>query len=475
MPLPLRAQLDKFLQSFDEISLDSESSERVLQQCLLWIRTLPYDISEEDRNEFKTRVRSSFKLTSERLEDLIGTDGSNGRAYILPSITEVENNLRDIFSRPGFIQRYVEYTECCEAPLAYHAFCALSGIGAVVNRRVWLDMGVFKLYPATGIIILGPSGIKKTSAADIITEILYELGTVKIYAEKLTPEALIETMIGDATGLVYAPELTVFLNRQKYNEGLVNLLTRFMDCPSRWTSGTIMRKERKLENVGISLLMCSALEYFIPDVPPEAIKGGFLPRNIVVLQEDCDRVIPKPKPLDPDARKHLIEELALIHANVSGEMVLSKEADDAHEHWYRTSLQYEKRHLEHEMMGPFLNRKDGHILRTAMILHASDCRTQSLCGNCYERSIKLISWAYQSLPHLFQQMFRTQSGEEQEVVLKVIQQYGTIKHYQLTAKLSYKFEAERIRKIVQSLKEQRLVQEFNDNVQGHGYKVWSEQ
>src|SRR5580765_4021110 len=241
-----------------------------------FLRTLHAgSVSVDDRESLKTIVCQTFDITADELIEVVygiqpnGQSSLNGnqtgvnfkRAGYDPALAEQE--LDDLIPKTGFFRDYVEYTSRAEAPLPYHFFSSVVGVAAVCNRRIWVEMGYFNFYPATGVIILGPSGLRKTSAADIIVKMLQELQITPIYSEKLTPEALIDSMKGEnATGLIYAPEMAVFLNRQKYNEGLVQLITRFMDCPEEWASGTIMRGKTPLRNVAISVLMCSTPDWF---------------------------------------------------------------------------------------------------------------------------------------------------------------------------------------------------------------------
>jgi len=192
----------------------------------LQIRTQNFEIGEEERRALRKLMCDSFELTEEELQyEIVGASSGNGHsttedAGILEAV-ELEGQLSNLLPTRGFLRDYVDYTSHSEAPLAYHVFSALCGIGALLNRRVWINMGYYRVFPALGIIILGPSGIKKTSAANIIVDLLSTIGLVKIYSEKVTPEALVDAMKGDAVGLLYAPEMTVFLSKVKYMEGMV--------------------------------------------------------------------------------------------------------------------------------------------------------------------------------------------------------------------------------------------------------------
>jgi hypothetical protein len=447
--------------------------DEAFQAALEWLRNFPHSLKIIDKEMMRKLVCNSFDLSQEELDHEIAGIKPEDQIVGSRSAKVLDAELTSILPNKGFLRDYVEYTLHSEAPLAYHVFCALCGVGAIVNRRVWLNMGYYKLYPTLGILILGPSGIKKTSAANICIDLLQSVGLVKIYSEKLTPEALIEAMRGDnATGLVYAPEMTVFLNKQKYNEGLVQLITRFMDCPDIWESGTIGRGKSLVRNVAISSIMCSTLDWFIRSTPEDSFGGGFIARNLLIVQEESSRCEPIPDPGAPDIRDALIRRLSDMHA-FEGEITLDKQSLTEYERWYREDHRLEVKQPEHELLATYYNRKPDHIKRVAICLHLIECGNLSICLECFTRALRLLTWAEQFLPAMLRQMFKSQVGEVHEQILRIITQSVKIPHSDLVRKMSYRMSAQEVKGIIQSLKESRQIQECMDNV-GHYYTVLEE-
>lgn len=435
-------------------------------------RTSNLEINEQERAQLKQSFMRSFQMSEEELRNATAnSNNGNGHAAVKEvDSVKMDEDLQDILPRRGLLSEYVEYTSHSEAPLAYHVFSFLCGVGSIINRRIWLDMGYYRVFPAIGVIILGPSGIKKTSATDILVRLLGDVGTVKIYSEKLTPEALIDGMKGDATGLLYAPEMTVFLNKVKYNEGLIQLITRFMDCPDHWESGTIMRGKCALTNIAISSLMCSTSDWFIRSTPADSFGGGFIARNLLVVQESSARCEPIPNPGDPGIRTRLVQELARIHS-LEGPMTFSKEAMQLYVDWYRGEHQIESKSPDHEIMSTYYNRKPDHIKRVAISLHMVEHGDFILCLDCFERALSLLNWLERFIPRLLEQMFRSSTGEELELVYRIIRQQGTIGHSDLIRRVGYTMDAQRVKGIILSLKEAGQVVELNDPIFGHSYQA----
>jgi hypothetical protein len=451
-----------------------KKGDEAFDEVIKWVREFPKSLKMFEREHVRQLVCESFAMSQEELDTEIVEYNARSEDKPEPNVSataiRLEMELNGILPREGLLREYVKFTSHSEAPLAYHVFSFLCAVGTVLNRRIWFDMGYYRLYPTLGIIILGPSGLKKTSATNISVDILQSLGLVKIYSEKLTPEALIDAMKGDnAVGLVYAPEMAVFLNKQQYNEGLVQLITRFMDCPDVWESGTIGRGKSVIRNIGISSLMCSTLDWFVGSTPADSFGGGFIARNLLVVQEYSARCEPIPNPGDLGIRKHIIDRLAAIH-ELEGQITFSHGAFDLYDNWYRFDHSDEIKNLDHDLLATYHNRKPDHLKRIAICLHMVDCGSFELCSRCFQTAIYLLKWAEQFLPNMLKQMFRSQVGEAHDLVLRFIRNEQPITHSQLVRKTSHRMNAAELKTVIQSLKEAHIVQEKADNV-GHYYVI----
>jgi Protein of unknown function (DUF3987) len=470
-----RTQLDQ-LEIFKELLRGKRLSRQHsgFGAVLDWLRNFPRSLKMSDKELIRGMVCESFGLTQEQLDAEITQtkvhNNVNGEADEVKQAQALEQELLNILPTSGMVRDYVDYTNRSEAPLAYHVFSALCAMGAVLNRRVWFNMEYYRVFPTLGIIILGPSGIKKTSAANIAVSILQELGFVKVYSEKLTPEAMIEAMKGDnAVGLVYAPEMSVFLSKAQYNEGLVQLITRFMDCPDVWSSETISRKTSVIHNIAISSLMCSTLDWFVGATPADSFGGGFIARNLLVVQTASARCEPIPHIGDSRVRQRIGEHLAALHA-LEGEVTFSPEGYDAYIEWYHTEHQTAIKNPDHELLATYYNRKPDHLKRIAIILHMTQHCNFELCDVCFNTAVKLLKWTEQFLPAMLQKMFRSQTGESTDQVLRIIHNDQPIPHSQLVRKMAYKMNAAELKTVLQSLKEARLIIEHVDNVK-HYYTL----
>ncbi len=436
--------------------------------AIKWVRNFPGGMSDRDKHELRSIICHTFDLTPESLLQSLNEDIEidKGGSY---DPRQAEVDLRLLVPTGGFFDRYLTYTEHSEAPLAYHLFCALVGIGVTVNRRVWFNMGYYKLFPNLGVILLGPSGIKKTSAANIIIEMLTFLELSKIYSEKLTPEQLVEAMKEHAQGIIYAPEMAVFLGRQRYMEGIVPLITRFMDCPDVWSSETIGRGKTTLHDIAISSLMCSTADWFINNTDESVVGGGFIARNILVVQEDSPRTEDIPCPGDPKQRERLIYEISQVH-EIQGEISFDPQGRSAYKEWY-TFHKRATKNAEHEILATYYQRKPDHAKRIAICLHLVEHRDLSLCLSCFTRAVEILDWVEKFIPALLRQMFKTASGHNADIVLTAIRNAGgVIDHSELLRRVQHRLNGAELRPILGSLKDSNVIDEHIDKLE-HVYYI----
>ena len=446
--------------------------------CNVLRKTQSFHVGVDQRDRIVKAVCECFDISQEKL-----LSSTYGISHIDPetfsryhrgnhNAEKAEAALDALIPSTGYFRHYIDYTRNSEPPLAYHFWCAVIGVAATINRRVYLPWGIFNYYPATGTILVGPSGVKKTSAADVIVGILRDLSLIEVYAEKITPEAMIEALKGEnATGLIYAPEMATLINRKKYNEGFTELLTRWMDCPDKWVSSTIMRSKVTLYNLGISSIVVSTPDWLMDNLPEGTFGGGFIARFILCVQDDSARVVTKPQPPDPSEYHRIKMELAYMH-QFQGEMSLPERVYARHDAWYHSHKEA-THHPSHELLGTYYQRKQAHVLRLAMCLHlATHYDTDDpmgICLDCHDRAVAILDWNEQFLPNLFDQLFKTSTGLEQAEVLKaIVTSGGAISHTALLRKLQHRFDSGRIKTLTGSLKEAGQVREENGML-GHMY------
>jgi len=467
-------QTFKTLLQNKELSIDSE----IFKEVVKFLRRPGIQsLHSQEKAELQGYVCTAFSLSWNQLGEYLGSGRISLPESLAPasdpnSALRLEQELRSLLPTGGFLDQYAEYTLTSEAPLAYHIFCALVVIGCVSGRQVWFNMGHYRLYPPLGVFLLGPSGLRKTSASNIALKLLQKINLAKVYPEKFTPEAVTLNIAQDGCGLLYGPEMSATLGKQKYLEGLIPLLTRVQDCPDEMLTDTISRGKVLLKDVAISLLMCSTPDWFVSNTPADTFGGGFIARNIMVMQNDSPREEDVPTPPPESLRNELLLRLLQINKNLRGELRFTPDARELHRQWYHSHREKTK-HPEHPLLATYYQRKPDHVKRIAMCIHMVERYNLLLDRDSLSYAIGLLDWTERFIPPMLTSMFRNQMGEAHEFVLSALRSYGpVVPHAVLLRKVQHRMGAGTLRSIVNSLKESELVQEVRNNLQ-HVYIVLS--
>jgi len=438
--------------------VEISKSSGIYTAALNFLRSYNGKLSEKEQKEILHLVSEAFLVSEEELLQTV-TGASKG-GLPLPTTLDpklVEEQGRH-FAPDGIVKKYIDYTAKSEPPISYHLFCCLAMIGATLGRRVFFDMAHFRIYPPLGVILVGESGLKKTTATDIAIDFLREGGYTQIYAEKCTPEYLADSMKDFAQGVIYAPEMSVFLGRQRYMEGAVQLIARLLDCPKVLELGTIVRKSRVLREVAVTTLFCSVPIWLVSGCSEDIFTGGFMARHLIVMQYGSSRVERRPTIGDPGLRNSILTDLCSL-LSYSGELTLTPEADHLYDLWYN---ELKKKTLleEHEIMRTYFARKHVPVHKIAANYHLTRHGGLEICKECFQLAIDLLEWNEQFLPPLMQTLFRTQDGMDQAFILRLIQSNGgLINHTELVRRAEYRMRAKKVNDLLQSLIEGQRIEE----------------
>ena len=170
---------------------------------------------------------------------------------------------------PNFIRDFVTLREGTEVPETFALWTGITGVSTALGRRVWLDMVKYKLYPNFFIVLTAGSGKCRKSTTIGWLEDIFDLLDPRptLIAQKITPEALWGALKNEqgngevivkgkdsSEATVVADELTVFLNRRSYEQGLGDLLIQLFDCKRRPEYETRARGKETINNSFLTVL-----------------------------------------------------------------------------------------------------------------------------------------------------------------------------------------------------------------------------
>lgn len=245
-----------------------------------------------------------------------------------------------------WIEEYLEYAFHTEPPIAYHRWVAIGCISAALQRRVYMDWGMERIFPNLYITLLGPAAQTRKSTALRIGEELVKDLDIPMIGQDNSPEAVIREIKKSATNyndgteikmqsavVCFSSELAVFLGRQ--DADFQAYLTDWYDSPSEWTRTTKHQGVDDISGLCFTLIGAMAPDWIPHIFTPESIGGGFTSRIMFVSEQKKAKTIANPNKSPPTngRRGRLLGDLQTISRMV-GAFTLSPDAEKFYEEWY---------------------------------------------------------------------------------------------------------------------------------------------
>lgn len=299
-----------------------------------------------------------------------------------------------IYPEDGWLGAYLLYAQDSEAPLGWHFWCSVAVLGMVARRNFYWDKGRYILYLNQYLMMVGETGLKKSTSIDQTTEIL-RLAAEKYVdghpqqppdpfyfsPDRVTPEALDQDLslwykthpnATDTIAAILNDEVVTLLGKNVWGgDKIIHFLTAVYGGKATYKDASIGRGKREMNNLQISCLFGSAPDWIRDSVTTEMLTGGFLGRCVMVPRHDPHGIFPEPLPSDP-VMKHTLAEALVPWISYEGlcECRRTDEATEWYNSWYHEKHR-RKKPADPRMLG-WWNRKDDHLHKLAAILRISE-------------------------------------------------------------------------------------------------------
>lgn len=347
----------------------------------------------------------------------------------------------------SWVEHYVEWAENNEVPASFHWWTGIAVLGATLRRNTRFVRGKFRVFPNPWVLIVAPSGAKKSTALNLGHNILSKMDHVKILPNRFTPEVLLRSLGKKGEGeaniesqaTLLTTEFGVVLDKKHYNEGLTQLLLDLWDCRDDWKGETITGGVVQLRNIAVTLLACVADDIFKESMPELALKSGFLARMLIVTGKDEGKVEAFPW-TDDIKEEEVLSELYTISL-LKGDMVLSPKVQDWYVSWYMKH-KYRLRSLTNERFRAYYERKPQHLLQIGMLCSISRHKRLEYTIEGFEEAEKNMEDLETGMERLFEAIEASPLGKSQIRIIEQIRKSGgKISHKDLLKK-NYNFMAE---------------------------------
>jgi hypothetical protein len=265
--------------------------------------------------------------------------------------------------------------EPTEPPRSYLLFSAMAMLGASIGRRAWMDLDVHRIFPLFNLLLIGPSGIGKSTALrniacdQLITPLPEGPTKPTVITGKSTKEALHQDLMVQPHSLILASELANMFSKEKYMEGTIAYVTDLLDlAPARIR--TKSGGSQVIEHPECSIVGGSTKEWLQEMMPSTSTEGGFLPRFFIIKEDyKYQRIADPSRHLSPRQRvalDHLrtkvFRDFLHIYTAADGRFDFEDfDASDAYAYFYNTYT------AETGALSPFAARAGAHVLRLSLL------------------------------------------------------------------------------------------------------------
>lgn len=322
----------------------------------------------------------------------------------------------------SFLKNYMDFTAGSEVSDNYHFWSGIFALSALVNRRVWLSMGQYNLYPNLYVILLGPPGSGKDLAMDTARLIVEDVGNVKFSGDAQTKESLVRYMRDDCPVsipfdgvmvtitpvVLFATELSHLLG---LNSGhMIDFLTTIYTKDKRYVTKTKNKGDDIIERPFLGLLAGTTPDWITTYLRSDIIGGGFTRRVIFVNEPARAAIKDKTKrrpfiivtPEQIAARQNVIAYGQTL-TNVIGEFKWEPQARYEYEKWYMTRDIPD----DPDVQGYFTT-KPNQVLKVAMLVSLSQTLDLVIRKEHWDVAMALLDRTEVNLTRVFQGIGRNE-------------------------------------------------------------------
>lgn len=288
----------------------------------------------------------------------------------------------------NWLKAYTDYAQYSEAPLHMHFWTGVSVLAGALRRQVWIDMGYFQWVPNFYIILVAPPGVvSKSSTMSIGIKLLKQVQGIHFGPDAVTWQALIQSIAGAAEMVpmpdgTYHPMSAITIASSEFgnllnpqDREMVDALTSLWDGQiGQWEKVTKTQGTDTIVNPFINIIACTTPGWIAAHFPEHMIGGGFTSRCILVYADKKAKLVAYPTDILPadfvDMQKKLVHDLEIV-STIRGEYTLSDAARKWGYTWYENLWTKRPKHLDNEVYGNYVARKQTHIHKLALVLSAA--------------------------------------------------------------------------------------------------------
>ena len=338
-----------------------------------------------------------------------------------------------------WIESYMEYTFNTESARIYHRWTGLSVIAACLRKKVRLSIGRMSVYPNMYVLLVGPpGGPRKSEAIASGVKILNEIPDIRISADAITPEALIQDLESStvdeplpdgstfqhASITVTSREFESFIGQKGENKKMIITLTDLFDAQELpWKYRTKHYGDNVIPSVFLNIIAATTPESISESLPSTAMGSGLGSRIAFIWA--AKRAKKVTYPTDHEV-KHIKEDL--IHdlhriSRMAGTYEYDIQAHKFWDDWYNAyEPQDTKRICKDYLFNGWYERKPLYLQKLTLLFAASEGDQQQLSIKQINKAIETVEEAEKHMSNVFKAAGRSIIATDVDEVCDIIKE-----------------------------------------------------
>ena len=226
----------------------------------------------------------------------------------------------------SWIDQIVKQHERFESPLAFWRWAAIASISATVKDNIWIDRGIYKLYPNIYVMFHAESGLKKGPPVSMANHLVKAVNNTKIISGRSSIQGILKEL-GTAYTTPGKPPLmksVAFICSSELSSSIVEdpvatkILTDLYDRQYRIGEWKSLLKMETFELRDPTVTMLTATNEAMSDdfLTNAAVRGGYVARTFIIYENKRNRVnslqLPPKNPINYEQDANYLKELAKL-------------------------------------------------------------------------------------------------------------------------------------------------------------------
>jgi hypothetical protein len=356
----------------------------------------------------------------------------------------------------SWIDTFIEHTgRFLPTPEIFRKWVGISAIGAVLERKMWIDTGQV-LYPNLYVILIGPSGTGKTRVIDYANSIVGEIDNFYFAPTSATRASLIDVlaeskrklpfrgqdneMVEYNTLYVSQDELSAFM--PEYNADIISALTKFYDGNWYKEAKRVGHVRHDIDKPNMSILCGSTPTNLMRVLKQDIWSQGFTGRTFMVYSDEDIYHNPL-KSKKHEAPTALIHDIQVIFA-MFGEVSWTDEYNNLQEEWFKNG----SAPPEHPLLADYNKRRPSHLYKLSMISSADRGDDLVLRKEDFLRAQGWLAEVEREMTKVFEGGYTTADRQVMDELIAFLKRDGPQTWKKLEWKASFLCETYKLDKIL---------------------------